>query len=1191
MSGQTPTNSGDLSPDAARRLDAVCNRFEKAWQGPTPPRIEDFADGWEGAERQALLRELIALDADCRRARGQVVRADEYRDRFPELGLVPIADGPSAAGESPRPVVPISNGSGAATVDAAAPSRPPPARVVRYFGDYELLDELGRGGMGVVYRAWQVSLKRYVAVKMILAGQLATTSEVQRFRTEAENAASLDHPNIVPIHEVGEHEGQCFFSMKLIDGPSLQHRMDPYTANPKAAAALLATVARAVHHAHQRGVLHRDLKPGNVLLDAQGVAHVADFGLAKRLGGEGVPTVSGIIIGTANYMAPEQAAGRNRELTWATDVYALGAVLYECLTGRPPLRGETLLDTLLLVQFKEPVPPGKVRPGVPRDLGIICLKCLSKNPQQRYRTAEALAEDLESFLEGMPIKGRDVGAVERAVRWVRRRPAQAALAGVGAVAAMALVGVVVGLVYGIQLTAANDQLGIANSDLKNTSEQLEIEKTEAEAQRTRARKAEGEARRYLYTATMPLVMQAEKDKNSGRVIQLLRHLIPNEVGAEDFRDWEWYHLWRKHHGEQSRLLGHTKTVVAVAFSPDDKLLASGSNDCTIKLWDVVSGKEVFTLTGHSDVVTSVAFSPDGKHLVSGSADATVRIWDTTTGKELRTLDGHTARVTRAVFCSDNNLVASSSEDTTVRIWNFSTGQTFQIFREHKDIVNDVAFTPNGLRIASAAKGDFRVWDPRTGKVLSTPIILAPDVKHDEVLTSAVAFSPDGDVLIAAYSWAARGQGSLGPATSSVTVWRLWGEVAERVMKHSGDVSQVAISADGTFLATASKLDHTVRIWDMATGREINTFNTGDGTRGVAIGSDNLWIASAGEHRSVLLWEILHHTSKVLSAPKMVDRGGYMSTALAFDSDGHRVMAANSNSTVIWDARSGEVLKSLPGPGKSGRPAWSPDGACIAGIPATSNSGSVNVTDVSTGQVKLSLEGEVIKTADLWGCAFSPDCKLVAKATGSKSAVNMWEVTTGKLVHKLGASNERPNDYGVSCVAFSPDGRLLAAGSVRFHDYRLLVWDVVSGKRVFAADDVPDEIYGVVFSPDSKRLAAVGGNGVSSPAKAQVRVWDVETWDVVWNLPCHTQCLYAVQFSPNGRRLVGSGGKTIGEVTMWDVGTGQEVWTMPDIKGSVFSVAFSPDGGRLVASANGTVQILDGTPLAETPAYAPLPDEK
>ncbi len=468
MTGESPFDSATLEPAAARHLDGVCTRFERAWKRGCRPRIEDFLNDTADVERPALVTELILLELDYRRALGEDCEAGDYRERFPLLDpawldraiATTSAEAAAAGGRgwlaNTRP-------------EAAGPSGPADV-ASRSFGDYLLTREIARGGMGVVYEAWQVSLYRRVAIKMILAGDQAGRDHLARFRTEARAVARLQHPHIVQIHEVGEHEGRPYLVLEYVDGGSLAEQLAGQPQAAKPAARLVEILARAVHYAHEQGVVHRDLKPANILLTAAGTPKIADFGLAKCLDLDAGATGSAMLIGTPSYMAPEQAMGQGRTVGAPADVYALGVILYQMLIGRPPLVGPTPLETVQLVASEEPVALRSLQRSLPRDLETICLKCLHKDPARRYGSASALADDLDRFLNDRPIQARPAGLGERGWRWCRRNPVMATLT--ASVSVLLVVAVVVATWLGRERAAALNLVLRVEAAERERTEQL-----------------------------------------------------------------------------------------------------------------------------------------------------------------------------------------------------------------------------------------------------------------------------------------------------------------------------------------------------------------------------------------------------------------------------------------------------------------------------------------------------------------------------------------------------------------------------------------------------------------------------------------------------------------------------------------------------------------------------------------------
>jgi WD40 repeat protein len=843
-------------------------------------------------------------------------------------------------------------------------------------------------------------------------------------------------------------------------------------------------------------------------------------------------------------------------------VYALGAILYELLTGQPPFQAAAPLDVLMQVMEKDPVPPRRLRPGVPRDLEVVCLKCLGKEPAQRYASAAALAEDLERFVAGQPITARAAAPWERGVKWLWRHPAPAALAVVSVLALLAVAGVLLSRHSNARLESVNAQLESASKQLQTA---LHGEKA-----------AKAQAWRYLYVSQMTLAERAQKEGDIGRVMQLLRSVIPESPEQEDLRGWEWHHLWRKYHGEQSRLRGHTEAVTAVAFSPDDRLLASGSADRMVKLWSTITGKEMLTLVGHRDRVTSVAFSPDGKRLASGSADRTVRVWDTSTGQELLCLTAHDGKVTCVAYSPDGRQVASASEDKSVRLWDAATGQATQTFSGHLVPVSGVGYSPDGKTIATVGHnsdlifgGETILWLPSTGQTIR-------HLKRQSPQTS-VAFSPDGKLLAT---------GEFDNSGPRVKVWEV--SSAKELLSLEGHhlkITQVAFSPGGKHLASAS-LDQTVKLWDLTTGKEECTLHEEASVFGVAISPDGLRVAAGSEDHTVKLFTPPGNEARTLSPHK----GRIETDGVVFSPDGKQIAACwgphkFAKNVTVWDVATGKALRSQDGLKGYYRFDWSPDGKYLGldanGVLIGAAAGEVNITRLDVTH----------PPSGFWGVAFSRDGRRLATAGAFNNVLEVWDIATGQLLRRFRTS------LWPTCVAFNPDGDLLAAGTAADSTFGIIpgelrIWDLNTGGEVPFRDGVRASVWGVTFSPDGKRLAAATGE-YNDWAGAEVRVWDTATRRAIYVLKGHSGCVWGVSFSPDGRRLASAaadlGTNKVGEAKIWDMNTGQEVCTLKGHARAVVGIAFSPCGRRLAtASRDGTLKIWDGTPLAETPARDPEP---
>jgi serine/threonine protein kinase len=760
------------------------------WQRGERIRAEDYLKGCPAlaADTERAL-ELVYGEFLLREELGEAPRADEYLERFPRYAArlrQQFSLHQALASAASHPPAPPSE---AATVPAApAPPGGVLADLPRVPG-YEIVTELGRGGMGVVYLARQTQLNRLVAVKMILASGLAGEQELARFRTEAEAAAHLEHPRIVPIYEVGEHKGKHYFSMKLVEGGSLAQHMKKYVQDPKATATLMLAVARAIQYAHERGILHRDLKPANILVDREGRPAITDFGVAKKVGNtffdlstqdngdrpSGL-TMQGEIVGTPSYMAPEQAAGK-KGLTTAVDIYSLGAILYEMLTGRPPYQAATQLATLRLVLERPPQPPRTVNPTVDRDLEAICLKCMERQPENRYRSAEALVEDLERYLAGEPVRANPESRWRRARRWMRRHPALVFMACGCAV--------IIGLFFNGTLWQWH-----------KTEQALRGE----ELARQDAAAAEARVEMATYLRRMASV---EQDWSAGRLGQA-RKLLGATPEAQ--RQWEWHCMHRLLYSERQEplvLASGGAGFTCLAFTPDGRRVAVGTADHLVKIFDAASGQLLGTFEKHQSLVTAVAFHPGGRMVLSASLDGAVKLWDAATGEEELPIPTHPDGAGGVAFTADGRFFATGGGDACIRLFETNSGRESARLSGHQDTVTAVAFGGAGnVLVSASADRTARVWHGRDGIWEPGPILTG---HADLVRGVAVSFQAG---LVATASW-----------DRTVKLWDLsTGKERFTLHGHGDRVSAVSFSADGKRLASAG-WDQTVRLWDTGLGLE------------------------------------------------------------------------------------------------------------------------------------------------------------------------------------------------------------------------------------------------------------------------------------------------------------------------------------------------------------------------------------
>jgi WD40 repeat protein/serine/threonine protein kinase len=1102
------------------------------------------------------LAERVAQAAACLRRLEQHRRGGPEPARTPPLEVTPV-DGLSLDGQG----------------------------VIAQVGRWRFLRELGRGGSGIVYLAWDPLLHREVAVKVPRPEVLLTPELRRRFLREAQSAAGFEHPNLVPVYEAGEVGPFCYIVSAYCQGTTLGtwlKQQQGFVA-PRAAASHLAALTNAVAYIHGRGVLHRDIKPNNILLTAPQataeessatdyglrttdalslVPKLTDFGLAKQTQELGEETKSGTLLGTPLYMAPEQAEGRVRDIGPHTDVYALGVVLYELLTGRPPFLGETDWAVRKQIATAEPVPPRRLRLDVPRDLETICLKCLQKDPVKRYASAAALSDDLRRFLEGRPIQARQVGGGEKLWRWCQRNPMVASLTTVVAISLLAGTGI--SAYFAIQAVQRADDL-----------------------------------RKQLYISNVNRALGEGQNNN----VSLAERLL--DACPEDLRGWEWRYARRfcyqdpvtiyAYFTARGRTIYNFTAHHTVAFSPDSQWVAAMDCDFLLKLYDTATGTHVRTMQGETGLAFSVAISPDGKWVATGNADHAVRIWNTQTGKLVHTLRGPSFVVYFVHFLPDGKRILSASpiladhhewlSRMEILTWDVTTGRQLsrKVVADANIIWGNVAFSPDGSQFAAPGNPECRDLGPSIVGYLGSALgqgpflaaaVLRPGKQGTESIlklgnadsgqctqtiytenVTAFAFRPDGKV--AATSWAEK-----------MGLWDAGtGKGIRSLQGHTGPVQTLAFSPDGSQLASGSE-DNSVRLWDTSTGKELVCFRGHtDRIQSVAFSPNGRWIASAGIDGTVRLWDAVHGAVPL----NLHAQEGMWLSDVKFSPNGRKLYSFAGHSTTgtpegirVWDLENPKQTVVLPG-----SEGWltcmdvSADGKRIA---SSDKDGHITLWDASTGL----RDRWAAVSGTVHSLAFSPDGKELAYAIGNEVMVidpeNRRDITT------LHGSNSP-----LQSLTFSPDSRAIAAAA----QDRVLVWQRTNGQILcsFAANTYDTRIWHMgrllAFSPEGK-LAAADRNRIS--------IRDPLTGREILSLPGHSGHVLCLAFSPDGKRLA-SGSQTEYEVKLWDTTTGQEMAALRGHTNYILSLAFSPDGERLASSSvDGTVKLWSATAVPPERTY-------
>ena len=1077
-------------------------------------------------------------------------------------------------------------------------------------GKYNLIEEIGEGGMGSVFMAQQIEpVKRVVAVKVIKAG-MDSRAVLARFEAERQALAMMDHPNIAKVLDGGTTEGgRPYFVMELVKGTPITRYCDDRKLTPRQRLELFVPVCQAIQHAHQKGIIHRDIKPSNVLVamyDDKPVPKVIDFGVAKAAGqtltDKTLMTGFGALVGTPEYMSPEQASLNNLDIDTRSDVYSLGVLLYELLTGTTPvdrkaLGKAALLEILRIVREVEaPRPSAKLSsdtlPSVAANRGTeptrlsklmrgeldwLVLKALEKDRARRYETANALARDIQRYLADEVVEARPPSMAYRVSKFVRRHKGQVIAA---SLVMLVLLGGIAGTTLGLFEARRQEQIARDEATAKEEARATETQRVkERDKANNDLNKANDELTHRLGVSEMVLANTAYDSRDYKLAAERL-----DQVPVEQ-RGWEWRYLKRRLNGGIFTLHGPANCV---AFSPDGtRIVTAAGNEnepFQAKVWDARTGMLLFDLKGlppklqANEPVVSVAFSADGKRIVTAGGDETARVFDALTGAlqlELREHAGN-GEVRCAAFSPDSTQIAIAywaGIEGFIKVCDARTGKAVLEWKAQtrNSWVTRLAFSPDGGRILSGGDDQaVRVWDTKTGKaLLEAKGMMSPE--------SSVAFSPDGNRIV---SGRHDGTARVIDARTGAVLLVLKGRpfhVAHAFGSATAGVLTVAFSPDGTRIVTGGTTGELgtgwASVWDARTGAELLELKGHTGfVMSAAFSPDGERIVTGSYDGTAKVWDARTGTPRLeldgIKAPM---------TSAAFSPDGIWIVAGDGEAffqkpgeATVWDARTGSRKFALKGlKGGVSCVAVSKDGTrIVTGGRRFRKPGEATVWDARTGVPLAPLEGlkEGVNSV-----ALSPDGTRIVTAgalglegmPGQRGGAELkvWDTATGTVLLDLTEKERGPATLGErgGSVAFSPDGRRFVTGGVRdvnSSGAEVKVWDAETGKVLIAWKGKDGPVLSVSYSPDGAHIATGNSNSTAT-------VWDAETGTALVELKGHTGNVLSVAFSPDGKRIVtGSGDRSM---RVWDVRTGATVAELKGHTDAVRSASFSADGIQILSA--------------------------